>query len=87
VTRVRIPPGLPVAEGVYEHTDPRIDAIEWDQLSDTAGVEIECDRHIGQWWPTTGTTISGRDLPSWRCPTCAWSFRDQLAGRGGTPQF
>ena len=87
MTRVRIRAGLAIPEGVYEHADERLAAIDWDQLRGAIGVELECDRHVGRWWPAAATTVTRAQLPDWRCPACARSFRAQLTGRGGTPQF
>ncbi len=89
MTRVRLPAGLTLPEGVYDHADERLAAEDWDALRDTPGVELECGRHPGRWWPSAGKMagVAVGDLPSWRCPNCAWAFRQELSGRGGTPQF
>jgi hypothetical protein len=101
MTRVRIPAGLHVAAGDYDigarstagrrrgtseagqHDFSR----DWDELREVPGVEIECSRHPGLWWPTAGKNIRLNEVPTWRCRNCAWAFRQGLAGQGGTPQF
>ena len=66
----------------------RIDlAAVWDELLKAPGVEIECSRHPGSWWPLERADVPPAELETWRCPSCAWAFRQGLAGRGGTPQF
>jgi hypothetical protein len=101
MTRVRIPVGLTRTAGVYEIAAGAIDGRclakseanefdltqEWDELREAPGVEIECTRHPGRWWPTVGKDISLTEAQCWRCPNCAWAFRQGLADRGGTPQF
>ena len=87
MTRVRLPAGLGLAEGVYDFADGRLDMQDWNALREAPGVEIECARHPGQWWPTAGKHIDLGEVRRWRCPDCAWAFRQGLGGRGGTPQF
>jgi hypothetical protein len=101
MTRVRIPVGLTRTAGVYDIAAAAIDGCclgtsdageidltqDWDELRDGPGVEIECTRHPGRWWPTAGKDIPVDEVQSWRCPNCAWAFRQGLADRGGTPQF
>jgi hypothetical protein len=86
MARVRLPAGLTLPEGVYDHADVRL-APDWDVLREVEGVEVECKRHLDQWWPTAGMGIELGDLQTWYCPRCAWAFRQSLGGRGGTPQF
>ena len=95
-TRIRIPAGRAVAAGVYrvngtlatsdggDHVDL---APFWDELRKSPQVAIECPRHSDRWWPTAGQEVPLAGLATWRCPTCAWEFREGLKGRGGTPQF
>jgi|GraSoiStandDraft_4_1057263.scaffolds.fasta_scaffold1493421_2 hypothetical protein len=87
MTRVRLPTGLHVPEGVYDDGDGRLLAEDWTELRDMPGVELECRSHPDQWWPTAGKAIAFGDLRNWRCPNCAWAFRQGLAGTGGTPRF
>lgn len=101
MTRVRIPVGLHLVAGVYDigaasidgsclgtsDTDQHDFSQDWDEVRELPGVEIECSRHPGQWWPTADKHIPVNEVPNWRCPNCAWAFRQGLAGRGGTPQF
>jgi hypothetical protein len=98
---VRIPTGLHLTAGVYNISPRSIDgrclgtsdagehdfAQDWKKLCEVPGVEIECSRHPGLWWPTAGKDIPVNEIPTWRCPNCAWAFRQGLAGQGGTPQF
>jgi hypothetical protein len=77
---------LTLPEGVYERVDAPL-ASEWQELRDVDGVELECERHPGHWWPSAGKDIEAKDIQTWRCPSCAWSFRQGFAGRGGTPQY
>jgi hypothetical protein len=87
MTRVRVPAGLSVPAGDYEVESDAIDASLWDELRAAPGVEIECSRHPGSWWPISRADVPLAELGTWRCPSCAWAFRQGLAGRGGTPQF
>jgi hypothetical protein len=97
-TRIRIPAGLTVAAGVYRvdaggrsatsDTGAGVDlAPIWVELRATPGVEIACPKHPETWWPTAGQDLPLEALETWRCPACAWAFREGLKGRGGTPQF
>jgi hypothetical protein len=86
MTRVRLSAGLELQEGVYELGDSGLRAENWTEIRDLPGVELECGRHPGQWWPTAGKDVVFGDLQNWRCPSCAWAFRQGLAGTG-TPQF
>ncbi len=99
--RIRIPTGLAVPAGIYrvgaEAVEARREDSEtggsldltsmWDDLRKVPGVEIECPKHSDRWWPTSANDISLAELTSWRCPMCAWEFREGLKGRGGTPQY
>src|SRR5262245_43676760 len=102
VTRISVPPGLPVAAGVYDVDDGALDggchatsdagdrvdlAPIWDELRRASRVEIECPRHPETWWPIAGQDLPLAGLRTWRCPTCAWTFREGLKGRGGSPRF
>jgi hypothetical protein len=102
LTRVRLPSGLSVLEGIYEVVGGAIDgrsigientaglrdyAHDWNELRDVLGVEIECARHPGQWWSTRGREIPVDDVQNWRCPNCAWSFRQALRNSGNRPPF
>jgi hypothetical protein len=102
MTRIRVPPGLAVAAGVYRVHGSAIDGSwhatsevgdrvdlgsVWDDLRDAVGVEINCPKHPDAWWPTVGTDLPLSELSTWRCPACAWAFREGLKGRGGSPQF
>jgi hypothetical protein len=87
MTRVRVPAGLDVPAGDHQIEKDEIDAALWDELRATPGVEIECARHPGSWWPIARADVPLAELETWRCPSCAWAFRQGLAGRGGTPQF
>jgi len=87
VTRVCVPAGLDLADGVYDVSNGELDLERWDELREAAGVTIECDRHPGQWWPTAGKDIAAREVRSWRCPSCGWNFRKRVGSTGGTPQF
>jgi hypothetical protein len=102
MTRIRVPNGLSVPPAVYRveadandghwygatEAGGRVDLTTiWEELRGSPGVEIECSRHPGSWWPTAGKEVPLAGLDTWRCPTCAWAFRQGLEGRGGTPQF
>lgn len=102
MTRISVPSGLVVAAGVYDVDAVALDgncyatseagnrvalAPIWDELRENPGVEIDCPRHQETWWPTAGQDLPLTELSSWRCPMCAWAFREGLKGRGGTPQF
>ena len=102
MTRISVPSGLDVPAGVYRldahaldgkchatsETGERIDlAPVWDELRQARGVEIDCPRHTDTWWPTAGRDLPLTELRTWRCPMCAWAFREGLKGRGGSPQF
>jgi hypothetical protein len=87
MTRVRVPAGLSVPAGDHEVESGAVDASVWDELRAAPGVEIECSRHPGSWWPISRVDVPLAELGTWRCPSCAWAFRQGLAGRGGTPQF
>jgi len=96
MTRISVPPRLAVAAGVYHVGDghargengDRVDLTPiWDELRESPGLEIECPKHEGTWWPTAGEAVPLSGLESWRCPTCAWTFREGLKGRGGSPRF
>jgi hypothetical protein len=102
VTRISVPSGLAVEAGVYDvdagaldgnwhatsEAGNRVDLVPiWDELREAVGVEINCPRHPDDWWPTAGRDLPLTELRSWRCPMCAWAFRESLKGRGGTPQF
>jgi hypothetical protein len=95
-TRIRIPARLAVEAGVYRvdgihatsEAGDRVDlAPIWEELRNSAQVEIECPRHSDTWWPVAGQDLPLAGLRTWRCQTCAWEFREGLKGRGGTPQF
>lgn len=101
-TRVRLPSGLSLPEGIYGVVGGAIDrqsigvvdaagvrdyTLHWNELRQVIGVEIECARHPGQWWPTRGNEIQVNDLQYWRCPNCAWSFRQALRNAGNRPPF
>ena len=100
MTRLRLPPGLHLEAGIYDFADGTVEAtfvglgvggqldytMDWKQLREVPGVEIECDRHPDQWWSTAGKGIPAEAIRSWRCPDCAWSFRQKLGSTGGTPQ-
>lgn len=99
-TRVRLPSGLGLQEGVYDVVGGAIggqsigiegagvrDTLDWNELRGVLGVEIECARHPGQWWPTRGREIPVGDVQYWRCPNCAWSFRQALRNSGHRPPF
>lgn len=99
-TRVRLPSGLGVREGIYDVVGRAIDGrcigfkgaglrdtLDWSELRGVLGVEIECARHPGQWWPTRGREIPADDVQYWRCPNCAWSFRQALRNSGNRPPF
>jgi hypothetical protein len=93
MTRLRLPAGLSLASGVYDVVGEadearcigirdaaglRVSTPDWDELREVRGVEIECSRHPGQWWSTSGKTIAADTLRDWRCPDCAWAFRRGL---------
>ena len=87
MTRLRLPAGLGLVEGIYDFADVQLDTQYWKVLREAVGVEIECDRHPGQWWPTAGKHIDLSEVRSWRCSDCAWAFRQGFNSAGGTPQF
>ena len=84
LTRIRVPEGLVVEAGDYLVDD--LGSV-WDELYGAPGVEIECSRHPGTWWPTSGRDLPLAELRTWRCPKCVWAFRQGLKGSGGTPRF
>ena len=99
---MRLPSGLSLLEGIYEVVGGAIDGqriaiesacglggdtLDWNELRGISGVEIECARHPGQWWPTRGREIPVDDVQYWRCPNCAWSFRQALRNTGNRPPF
>lgn len=95
-TRIRIAAGVAVSAGVYRvdgvharnDAGDRVDlAPVWDELRRSPQVAIECPRHPDTWWPVAGLDLPLAGLATWRCPTCAWEFREGLKDRGGTPQF
>jgi hypothetical protein len=93
MTRLRLPAGLSLVEGVYDVVGEadearcigvrdaagrRVHTSDWDELRNVRGVEIECSRHPGQWWSTSGKNIAANTVQDWRCPDCAWAFRRGL---------
>ena len=102
MTRLRLPPGLRLAAGIYDVVvgytmEERYIAVrdahglldytpDWYELRDGCRVEIECARHPGRWWSTTGKNIAASEVENWRCPDCAWAFRQGFASRGGWPK-
>ena len=102
MTRVRLPSGLSLLEGIYEVASRAIDGrsisiqdaaglrdytLDWNELREVVGVEIECARHPGQWSTTRGREIPMDDVQNWRCPNCAWAFRQALRNSGNRPPF
>ena len=101
-TRLRLPAGLSLLEGIYEvvggavggqsigivdAAGGRDHTLDWNELRQVVGVEIECSRHPGRWWPTQAKEIPVDEVQYWRCPNCAWSFRQALRNAGNRPPF
>jgi hypothetical protein len=102
VTRLRLPSGLSLLAGVYEVVGKASDGrsigvkdaaglrdytLDWNEVREVLGVEIECVRHPGRWWPTRGAEIPVDEVQSWRCLNCAWAFRQVLRTSGNRPPF
>lgn len=101
MTRLRLPPGLNLVDGIYsvvgradggsigirDAARLRDCTLDWLALRELLGVEIECARHPGQWWPTRGKQIPVHDVQNWRCPNCAWAFRQAVARTPHRPPF
>jgi hypothetical protein len=102
MTRVRLPSGLGFVEGIYDVVGGAADGrsivirdaaglrdstLDWYELREAIGVELECARHRGRWWSTRGKEIPVDGVQSWRCPNCAWAFRQALGRSGNRPPF